>query len=224
MKNHLQKFLYRQEQLDIFRERLIRMRLVAFAPLVSYALLLFLFTTYSYVINASFSIRIIDATTFIIAIFWLILLANLLKIDRIKTFIDNPSAIFRFAFDLPFLILMLLWVIWCFHITNSFRYPFLLTLYALFVYSGSRMVSIPFYMLGTHLVGISLCLVSQSYYQEIFGQITPQALSKQNIIEIFLSLYIGLYFPLIQEALVLLFKEIARIFSKLLSAVVTDED
>lgn len=224
MIKHLKLFLYRQEPIDVFRERVVRMRLVAFAPLISYLVLLISVTVYKTITQGPVIFSTIDTTAFTFSAIWLIALVNLIRLAAIKRILNNPSTIFRFILDLPVLILVLSWILFCFYLSGSFEYPFLITLYALFVYSGSRMVSIPFYMFGTHAVGISLCFVAQHYYLEIFHINAPDQLTKGAITEAFISLYVGLFFLYIQDSFVWLFRKFAKVLSILLRSVYADDD
>ena len=220
----MELFLYRQEPIDVFRERVTRMRLVAFAPLISYLVLLISVAVYKTIIQRAVIFPTIDTSALTWSIIWLIALVNLIRLAGIKKFLNNPSTIFRFLFDMPVLIVMLVWILFCFYLTGGFEYPFLITLYALFVYSGSRMISIPFYMFGTHAVGISLCFFVQSYYLEVFQVAAPAQLTKGAITEAFISLYVGLFFPYIQDTFVWLFRQFAKVLSILLHPVYADDD
>lgn len=217
-----------QQPLDIFRERKERMRLVAFAP--SLALMIVGVFSLAYpslqprLITKLTTISDIYISAFISGI-WLIVISNLPKLKIVEKTYRNNSSWFRFLFDLPVLIVCLAWCIWSFYICDAFEKAFLLNIYALFVYSASRMVKIPLYAFGTNAIGLLFCVLTVMYWDYIFTQTTkPQIFNLISVIETFSSLHLGLHFIRIQGWLVLVIKKIFCVMSKLFDGVYKDDD
>jgi hypothetical protein len=228
---------YTQEPIDVFRERIERMRFIAFAPLIALVILSVL----------SQAIRVVDGFTvglgtswtdalklawsaashpsknlnpgywnaWAIGLVWLLAFSGFNTREFFRNWLAKPSTLFRFVFDLPVLIAILTWVLWCFHLTRSFDYPFLLIVYALIVYVGSRMVNVALYAAGTHVVGIAVLTGAVIWYQPIFLEAKPVNVTVEKVAETFGSLYLGLYFVQIQELVRLFIRTSARVISRL---------
>lgn len=212
------KIIRKQDALEVYKERMERMKLVSIAPLI-FLTGLTLIQVLVHCLNKGVLYNLENTGNgYLIALLWFFASGLIIRQKRCKKFLQKDSTLFRFLFDLPILVLSLLWIIYCFYIINAFEYPFFLTFYTLCVYSASKMVTIPFYTFATNLIGIFLILSIN--FLKSYLLLPPLFFTAKDILENFTGLYIGLYFREIQVIFITsinaILKAIKYIFATLL--------
>jgi hypothetical protein len=210
----LPKIIPTQDPILIYRERMERMKLVSIAPLIFIIGLSLIYCPVLYIdkmLVFDFK-KIINGLS--LSFLWFIVTGFLIRQQKVKVFLKNASTTFRFFFDLPILIISLLWIIYCYYAVDVFNYPFFVTFYVLSVYSASKMITIPIYSLATNIIGILLILLFTQYEFNFF--------TTKDILENFSALYIGLYFLEIQLVFVKIINGIMKLIKYIFSTLLEE--
>src|ERR1700761_1578533 len=103
----------KQAPLQIYKERLERMKLVSIAPLIFIMGLYIIYLVVLYVDKGSILYINTIGDGLFLSSAWFLIVGYFIRHPKVKNFLKNQSTLFRFLFDLPFLLINLLWIIYC---------------------------------------------------------------------------------------------------------------